>query len=564
MVDVVETDILIIGSGAAGLMAAVYATKEEQNVLIIDKGANGRSGSTVGAVQLATIGPWSDVNDSKETYIADTLKSGRGLSDPSLVYTLANDIEERVKNLIDWGFKPDRDDNNDIILSPTSGHSIPRSISSMKGKGGLGILQTLIRQARKQPSIKRWSDVITVQLLTSNGEARGALVYDLRENKLFIIQSKAVVLATGGIGQLYPLTSNPIQATGDGFSLGLQAGALLIDMEQVQFYPVGLVAPASLQGLCMSFYHMAKLYNQHGERFMSLYEPVELENSTRDRLAYAVASEIMEGRGTENGGVLLNGKEVVETIKESFPHEYRLCKDRGIDFKKQQAEVAPSAHFMMGGIKIDTHGSSTIPGLYVAGETAGGLHGGNRLGNNALTECLVFGARAGISAANYARESFSNHAEASSELKETETQIRAALVATSGTIRPYEIKNEIRSTLNKHVGVIRNIKQLKEAREKLECIKEQLPTMSITHSNKTYSREVLDLLEVKHMIRTSMAIVGSALTRTESRGAHFMSDFPNTLPNAKHTSVQYQEQHMTFEHTPVEGVVFNEENSGKD
>jgi fumarate reductase (CoM/CoB) subunit A len=564
MIDIVKTDILIIGSGAAGLMAAVYAAKDQQNVLIIDKGANGKSGSTVGAVQIAALGPWSNVNDSREQYIRDTLESGRGLSDPSLVHTLAHDIKARVKDLIDWGFKPDRDENNDIILSPASGHSVPRSISTMKGKGGLGILQTLTRQAKKSPTIERWSDVITIQLLTSDGKAGGALIYDLRKNKLSIIRSKAVILATGGIGQLYPLTSNPVQATGDGFSLGLQAGALLIDMEQVQFYPVALASPTSLRGLCMSFYHMAKLYNHQGERFMSGYEPEDLENSTRDRLAYAVASEIQAGHGTANGGVWLNGKEVIEQIKQSFPHEYRLCKDRGLNLEEQEAEVAPSAHFMMGGIKIDTNASSTIAGLYVAGETAGGLHGGNRLGNNALSECLVFGTRAGISAANYAREVSSEHVIDFPEVNGIENQIKVAMTSTSGSVRPYKLKNEIRSILNEHVGVVRTTKQLKEAQEKLDCVKEQLPNMHITQFNNTYSREILDLFEVKHMVWTSMAIIGSALKRKESRGAHFMSDFPNALPNAEHTSVQYQEQHMIFKHIPLEGALLHEENPSKD
>lgn len=491
--------------------------------------------------------------DSENCYLKDIEESGHGLSDPQLIKTLAHDISTRMKDVIGWGLKLDVNEEKEIAVFATSGHSIPRSISARKGKTGLGILQTLIRKVKSFQNVETWSDVVTLELVKSAGRVTGAVVFDLRKNKPYLIQSKAVILATGGIGQLYPITSNPVQATSDGFSLGLGAGASLVDMEQVQFYPVSLVAPQSLAGFYISFYHFAKLYNSHEKRFMTDYEPETLENTTRDRLSIAIATEIAAGRGTASGGVWLQETDKIEKVKKEFPHEYELCMGRGLDLAKDCVEIGPAAHFMMGGVQINAEAASTVPGLFIAGETAGGLHGGNRLGNNALSECLVFGAKAGIAAAKAAKELPSVPSTESSELKMTEAYLKQLYSPTSGHIRPYELKNNIQSILGQHVGVIRSNKGLHQAKEQLEEVQAQLSHVKMTNTE-TYSREVLDFIEAGHMVRTAQAIVGAATMRPESRGAHYNIDCPSQASKINHTLVHVVNGKIKLSTTPVKGV----------
>lgn len=543
--DMIKTDVLVIGSGAAGLSAAVYAGQTGQNVLVIDKGAVGKSGSTVGAVQIASLGPWSHPEDSEIVYTNDILDSGRGLSDPRLIKVLTEDISDRLKDLVKWGLKLDVDDDNKIAVTPTSGHSVPRSISARKGKGGLGILQTLIRKVNSLQNVTTWSDVITLELVKISDRIAGAIVFDLRNNKPYFIRSEAIVLATGGMGQLYPVTSNPIQSTGDGYSLGLSVGATLVDMEQIQFYPVSIMTPRSIAGLCISFYHFAKLYNSLGKRFMEDYEPETMENTTRDKLAIAIANEVLAGRGTPNGGVLLDGSDEINQVKQEFPHEYKLCKERGIDIEKGSIEVGPAAHFMMGGIQIDENGATSIPGLFVAGETAGGLHGGNRLGNNALPECIVFGARAGTHAAVLANEHPPSSSINALEIDRLKNNWLPLFSSINGEIRPYELKQQIQDILSQHVGVIRSDHSLQLAKEQLKSVQKQLKNINMKN-NEPFCREVLDYIETRHMLQTAQAIVGAASIKTESRGAHYNKDHPSPAATVEKTVVQFTDSQFKF------------------
>jgi fumarate reductase (CoM/CoB) subunit A len=553
--DVIKTDVLVIGSGAAGLAASVYAAKSDKDVLVIDKGAIGKSGSTVGAVQIASLGKWSCPEDNEQIYQADINESGRGLSDPELTQVLADDITERLQDLIDWGLKLDVNEEKEIAVTGTSGHSVARSISARKGKTGLGILQTLIRKVKSFQNVATWSDVITLELVKSSGRVAGAIVYDLRSNMPYLIQSKAVIIATGGIGQLYPVTSNPVQATGDGFSIGLGAGATLIDMEQVQFYPVSIVAPRSIAGLCISFYHLSKLFNSQEKRFMKDYEPKTLEDTTRDKLAIAISTEVAAGRGTVNGGVWIDAAEEIRQVKQEFPHEHELCLDRGVDLANGRAEVGPAAHFIMGGIKIDSSGSSDVPGLFVAGETAGGLHGGNRLGNNALSECIVFGARAGLTAAKAVEELSKTPFIDPKDIKKIKEGYWSHLFTPTENqgVRPHEVKRKIQELLGHHVGVIRSNKGLQHAQEQLREIESQLINIKIT-KREALSREILDFIEAQHMLRTARAIVGAALIRTESRGAHYNKNHPNLTPNIYHTTAQLVDGQLKYIKNPKKGV----------
>lgn len=542
----IETEILIIGSGAAGLTASVYAGPSGREILVIDKGAAGKSGSTVGAVQISGSGRWSSERDTKEDYFQDVLLSGKGLSDPHLVEALVHDIETVIDHLVAWGMKPEVDSMGEVLVSSTSGHRHPRSISAKKGNSGLAILQTLSRKAKTFPNIKRMSDVITIELVTVQNQVRGAIAYDLAKAEVIFISCNAVILATGGGGQLFPVTSNPVQATGDGFALALKAGAVLVDMEQVQFYPVSLACPEALKGFCMSFYHIAKLLNADHERFMEKYEPEKLEDVTRDRLAYAIACELRSGKGTEQHGVWLDGTSAIEEVKQLFPHEYKLCLEHGVDLAKDFAEIAPAAHFIMGGVMGDENGASSVAGLYVAGETAGGLHGGNRLGNNALSECLVFGARAGTAAANNMKDQPSLTESQLAEIIDMGKVFTGTLSAQSGTYRPYQIKTRIQKIMGQYIGVLRSIEELEMARKAIEEIHQDLKTVTVNGLGLPFAREVVDYIEVVHMVTTAQGIIGSALQRKESRGAHQLIDYPNVSEVVEHTTVQFAKGRLKF------------------
>jgi fumarate reductase (CoM/CoB) subunit A len=545
----VETDVLIIGAGASGLSAAVYAGESGANVLVVDKGIVGRSGSTVGAVQMTGAGRWSSDDDSAEAFFEDTLDSGRDLSDPELVNILVDEAEQRITDLVEWGLKLDYDDQGKVKVYDTPGHSHFRGISARKGNTGAGIMQILIRKANQISTITRWSDVITVELLTSDGKVTGACVYDLVKNEFIQIKSKAVVLATGSIGRMYPSTSNPVQATGDGFALALKAGAPLVEMEQVQFYPVSLAFPESVKGFCISFYHEAKLYTRAGERFMSRYEPERMENVTRDLLSQAIASELHLGNGTEHNAVLLDARHCIDMVKSDYPHEYQMCLEKGINLETDFAEVAPAAHFMLGGVLIDKEGASGLPGLYVAGESTGGLHGGNRLVNNAVTECLVFGAKAGWAAARYSKQTSEHDASGMNQMDLILEHWKGIFNSQSGTYRPYQIKDRIQAILGDYAGVRRDGEGLNKAQEALAVTEQWLTDALVIGVGKPLSRDVLDVIEASHMIWTAKAIVGSAIQRKESRGAHYRVDFPESGAAIEHTKVECKQGTLEFKKT---------------
>lgn len=536
-----HTDMLIIGTGAAGLSGAVYAAETGADVLMLDKGLTGRSGSTVGAVQIAGAGKWSDPRDSYQAFQDDLLKSGRGLNETTKTSLLAAEMETILDDLDRWGMNWDRQKNGELLLTPASGHDYPRTLSAKQGKSGLAVSQTLLRQLKNHPQVQSWSDIITLDLITDQDRVCGALGFDLRRNAFVLIHCRAVLLATGGGGQLFSVTSNPVYATGDGFSLALDAGAELVDMEQIQFYPTGLTHPPSLNGFCMSFYHLGKLLNAKGERFMQQYEPENMENVVRDRLARAIALEIEAGRTSSSGGVWLDGRARSADIQAWFPHEYELCKSRGLDLSQEQAEVAPSAHFIMGGIKTDTDGESRVQGLFAAGESAGGLHGGNRLGNTSLSECLVFGSRASRKAS---RQSYAPLVtQARKKARNLHSRWEHCMTAQSGRHKPSTVKHDLQQLMQKNVNVLRSKESLQDTLNQLKTLKNRWHESFLTDPKKGLSREMLDFFEVRHMIASAQVITGSALRRQESRGAHNRVDYPKTASEAQHIlAAQYNDE----------------------
>lgn len=535
----IKTDVFVIGSGAAGLQASIYAAQTDVNinVLLIDKGVARRSGSTVGAVQMTSAGKWATTKDNFSSFFNDTIESGQGLSDRKLVHVLVSEIEERLDNLVRWGLRLDKNDVNEVRTYESTGHTYERSISAGKGRAGFTLTNVLIREINRLENIRTLNDVIAIELLLNNGKISGVLVYNLAKNHFIIVQTKAVILATGGIGQLYETTSNPVQSTGDGFALALRAGATLIEMEQVQFYPVSLIYPASIAGYCISFYHLGKLYNAKGERFMINYDCDNMENVNRDVLSRAIFSEINVGCGTENGGVLLDVTDCIERIKLEYPHEYKVCLQMGTDLAENAIEVGPAAHFMMGGVEIDADTNTSIQGLFVAGETAGGLHGANRLANNSISECVVFGARAGMAAADYAQNVVSTGVNPRTVTHPLVDKLEN--FTGRGTYKPYQLTEKLQQIMSTHVAIARTQTGLLKAQDGIDELKVQLNDVEIHNVTVPLARDVLDYIELTHMLITAEAIVSAALTREESRGAHYRVDFLESHDRIEHTCTNF-------------------------
>lgn len=520
-----ETDVLIIGTGGAGLYAGIRAAEAGMRVTIWEKGLVGRSGGTVSGAGISAVGPWSDPQDSSDVYFRDTVKGGSFLSDQPLARILAEEAQDRVMELQQWGLCFDREADGSYVLDRAGGHSFPRvmAISDRVGLQMTKVLRTrlLCFEAEHHP------DVMTTRILTKQGRVTGAMGLDLGSGEILQIEAPSVVLATGGIGQLYPVTSNPVQVTGDGLALALEAGAKLLNMEQVQFYPCGLVHPVSLRGFILGIQEYAKLYNKDNERFMGRYEPENFEHTTRDRLARGIFAEISAGRGTEHGGVYLDATDLPEATFRSFMHEIEICAERGFDYRQQRVEIAPAAHFFMGGVGIDDQARTSIPGLFAAGEVSGGVQGGNRLSGNSLSEILVFGSRAGTSAAEHARENEARDTD-HEQVAEEEARLQALLRRKSTDLSPSRGKDRLKFIMAEHAGVVRSAKGLTAAQEALKAVQEELlPGIRIQGSHFRYNQSALAFLELEKMVTAARAVVSAGLGREESRGAHFREDFPD-------------------------------------
>ncbi|MGD2271973.1 MAG: FAD-binding protein [Desulfobacterales bacterium] len=521
---VFETDVLVIGTGGAGLYAAIRAAEAGRRVTILDKGLVGRSGGTVSGAGVSAVGPWSEPGDSVDVHFRDTIVGGSYLSDQPLVRVLTTEAQDRVREMESWGLCFDKKPDGRYVLDRAGGHSYPR-VMAISDRVGLQMTKVLRAQLLRQ-GVDHRQDVTITRLFTHDGGVVGAMGVDLGNGEIVQFSAPAVVLATGGIGQLYPVTSNPIKVTGDGLALALEAGASLINMEQVQFYPCGMVHPPSLHGFILGIQEYAKLYNAENERFMAKYEPELLEHTTRDRLARGIYNEIVEGRGTQHGGVFLDATEVPEETLRSFMYEREICAERGFDYHDQRVEIAPSAHFFMGGIAIDRDARSTVTGLFAAGEVSGGVQGGNRLSGNSLSEILVFGSRAGVSAARHADQA-DHQAPDKEQVAEETARLEKLLKRGVSELTPAQARDRLRAVMQAHVYVSRTVKGLQKAGQALEEIEQDLlPRIGINGSGLHHNYSLLAYLDMEKMVKTAQMIVSAAQTRKESRGAHYMEDFP--------------------------------------
>jgi len=536
----ISTDVLIIGSGGAGSRAAIEVDDAGLKATIVSKGLSFRSGCTgMAEGGYNAVFKTVDKDDSIEAHIKDTMKGGSYLNDKKLVEILVNESPKRLIDLENYGALFDRQESGEIDQRPFGGQTYRRTCYQ-GDRTGAELLNAL-----KEEIIKRGIDcieeVMVTSLVTDKNQVIGATGLDLKDSSLIYFQAKSVILASGGAGQLYPVTSNTFQKNGDGFAIAYRAGANLVDMEQIQFHPTGMVAPESKKGVLVTEAVRAeggKLINSEGERFMSKYAPEKMELATRDVVARSIYQEIIEGRGTENGGVYLDISHLDDDyIDEKLETMVLQFDNVGVDIKHEPIEVAPTAHHFMGGVKINPDASTSLENLYGAGEVCGGVHGANRLGGNALADTQVFGKIAGVSASQAAK---------STELKTNDGQVkeeasRIESLIKKGSIKPQEFKNRIKKLMWEKVAIVREEKTLNDALKELLDMQKDLENLDV--SDKTqYNTDLVTALEVINMVDICILSVKSAILRRESRGAHYRSDFPETNDEWKKSIVMNKEK----------------------
>ena len=532
----ISTDVLIIGSGGAGSRAAIEVDDAGLKAIIVSKGLSFRSGCTgmaeggYNAVFKAV-----DKEDSIEAHMHDTLKGGSYLNDKKLVEILVNESPKRLIDLENYGALFDRQESGEIDQRPFGGQTYRRTCYQ-GDRTGAELLNALKEEIIRR-DIECIEEVMITSLITDDdNQVIGATGLNLKDSSLIYFKAKSVILASGGAGQLFPVTSNTFQKNGDGFAIAYSAGADLVDMEQIQFHPTGMITPESKKGVLVTEAVRAeggKLINKDGERFMSKYVPDKMELATRDVVARSIYQEIIEGRGTENGGVYLDISHLDDDyIEEKLETMVLQFENVGVDIKHGPIEVAPTAHHFMGGLKINTDGSTSLKNLFGAGEVCGGVHGANRLGGNALADTQVFGKISGVSASEASKttELKTNDEQVSMEASRIENLIK------KGSIKPKEFKNKIKTLMWEKVAIVRDEKTLNEALKELLEMKEDLKNLDVS-AKKQYNDELVTALEVINMVEICILIVKSAILRRESRGAHFRSDFPETSDEWKKSIV---------------------------
>ncbi|MDN5348317.1 MAG: fumarate reductase (CoM/CoB) subunit [Clostridia bacterium] len=528
---ILKTDVLIVGAGGAGLRAAIEAARGGAAVLVVQK-ASGNATQMAGGLQAVAFGH-ADPRDNPEQHYADTMAAGCWLNNPKLVKVLVEEAPRRLLELEEMGVEFYKQDGKFQQLL-AGGHTYRRNCI-YKGSNTRQLMQVLKVKAA-EAGAEFLKNTVVARIVLYGGHVAGALAVDALSGELRLLSCRSLILATGGGGGLYARRTTPPGIMGDGYALAYAAGAELIDMEFVQFMPTVLVYPPRLNGKPVNETirgEGAYLLNSTGERFMARWDPRKMEVATRDVVARAIFSEIQAGRGTPHGGAYLDARHIPEAVlQKSLTHYHSLLK-YGCNPAQNLLEVAPAAHFFCGGVRIDADGATSIPGLFAAGEVAGGVHGANRLGGNALSETQVFGARAGSAAARWARESGGegNNKAGDETLREAGRQFlndytfRGSCFLDregKGITQLQSLKNRLRRTVEASAGILRSEEGLRQGLAEIEACRGALADLRSGISR----RALANAVELDHMLTTAEILLRAALQRRESRGAHFRQDYP--------------------------------------
>jgi succinate dehydrogenase / fumarate reductase flavoprotein subunit len=524
--EVREHDVLIIGAGGAGLRAAIEALAQGASVGVVCKSLLGKAHTVMAEGGIAAAMANVDAADNWKAHFRDTMRGGKLLNNWRMAQLHAQEAPDRVRELEQWGALFDRTEKGEILQRAFGGHTFKR-LCHVGDRTGLELIRTL-QDRGVQQGVDCYMECTVTRLLVENGRFAGAFAY-WRENGRFIVfKAKAVVIATGGIGKAWTVTSNSWEYTGDGMALAYEAGAELMDMEFVQFHPTGMVWPPGVQGILVTEAVRGEggiLRNKLGERFMEKYDPKRMELSTRDVVARSIYTEVREGRGTEHGGAFLDiSQKPAEYVKKKLPSMYHQFKELAdVDITKEPMEVGPTCHYVMGGIRVEAEtGQSTVPGIFAAGEAAAGLHGANRLGGNSLSDLLVFGRRAGLAAAAHAKQTSYGSLD-NAQLQDAEKELLAPFANTGES--PYAVHRDLQTVMQSLVGIYRTAEDLERALTELQMLKARAAACSVEGSRMFNPGWHLSR-DLKCMLLISEAVTKSAMARTESRGAHSRIDFP--------------------------------------
>jgi len=552
-----EHDVLVIGAGGAGLRASLEALAQGASVGVICKSLLGKAHTVMAEGGIAAAMAHVDSADNWKTHFRDTMRGGKLLNNWRMAQLHAQESPERVRELEYLGDLSARTEKGDILQRAFGGHTFKR-LCHVGDRTGLEMIRTL-QDRGVQQGIDVYMECTVTRLLTDGGRVTGAFAYWREAGRFIVFKARAIVIATGGIGKAWRITSNSWEYTGDGMALAYEAGAELMDMEFVQFHPTGMVWPPGVQGILVTEAVRGEggiLRNKAGERFMEKYDAKRMELSTRDVVARSIYTEVKEGRGTEHGGAYLDiSHKAAEYVKKKLPSMYHQFKELAdVDITKGPMEVGPTCHYMMGGIRVEAEtAQSTISGLFAAGEAAAGLHGSNRLGGNSLSDLLVFGRRAGLAAAEYAKRtsatSFDN-----SQVDQAEKELLAPF-SNSGTENPYAVQRDLQEVMQNLVGIYRTKEDLEKALVELEKLKVRTAKASVEGSRLFNPGWHLSY-DLKAMLIVSEAVTRSALARTESRGAHSRIDYPNVDPvwAKKHNIIVRESGAMKRHESPLEAM----------
>jgi succinate dehydrogenase / fumarate reductase flavoprotein subunit len=555
-------DVLVIGAGGAGLRAAIEASAAGVSVGLVCKSLLGKAHTVMAEGGIAAALANVDERDSWRVHFADTMRGGQYVNNWRMAQIHAQEAPARVRELEAWGAVFDRTSDGRILQRNFGGHRYPR-LAHVGDRTGLEMIRTLQDQGVHR-GIDVHMETTIVRLLKDGERIAGAFAYQRERGRFVVFLAKAVILATGGLGKAYKITSNSWEGTGDGHTLAYDAGAELQDMEFIQFHPTGMVWPPSVQGILVTEGVRGEggiLLNNKGERFMFNDIPENYRNQTakdaeegwrycqgdktanrppelltRDHVARCIVREVRAGRGSPHGGVYLDISWIKtkiasapEHIKRKLPSMYHQFKELGgIDITREAMEVGPTTHYVMGGVRVDADSQmSRIPGLFAAGECAVGINGANRLGGNSLSDLIVFGKRAGEYAARYAKEQAAPQVHAD-QIAEAERWALAPFDRQGGSEGPYQVQEDLQELMQNLVGIVRREEEMQQALEGIARLKERAAKVKVT-GNREYNPGWHTALDLHNLMTVSEAIALFGIARKESRGGHFRDDYPEKV-----------------------------------
>jgi succinate dehydrogenase / fumarate reductase flavoprotein subunit len=566
-------DVVVIGAGGSGLRAAIEARQAGKKTAIISKSLFGKAHTVMAEGGCAAAMGNANSNDNWQVHFRDTMRGGKFMNSWRMAELHAKEAPDRVWELEAWGALFDRTKEGKISQRNFGGHEYPR-LAHVGDRTGLEMIRTLqqrvvalqqedaVSHGDPEAMIKVFAETTTTRLITEGGRIAGAFGYVRETGQFILFEAPAVVLATGGIGKTFKVTSNSWEYTGDGHALALLAGATLLNMEFVQFHPTGMVWPPSVKGILVTESVRGDggvLKNSEGKRFMFDYVPdvfraqyAETEDEAdrwyddpehnrrppellpRDEVARSINSEVKAGRGTPHGGVFLDiaSRRPAEEILRRLPSMYHQFKELAdVDITAEPMEVGPTCHYVMGGIEVDPDTEAAkVPGLFAVGEVSGGMHGSNRLGGNSLSDLLVFGRRAGVGAVRYvdSLESAVRPTVTQSTLDEAVAEALAPMERTGGE-NPYDVHSALQQTMNDLVGIIRREEEVTAALTELEKLRERAAQVSV-EGGRAYNPGWHLAQDLRNMLLVSDCIAQAALERQESRGGHTREDYPEMSP----------------------------------